>query len=197
MVDKPISVGNGTITTIAPNPKEYDSTYDNNYCYYNRGIIVNRSNTTIHNIEHKIVGEDMSILLDRDGDGVIEKWGDEYDIVLAGGFVKTRSPYNVYKGNVTYSDLCSILPFDNCIVLCSIQGKDLKAKFINTDNEDYYISYGDYDLSTIKDNQTYYIVVDQYTSSYGWNNITELEVSGDGIYARDLVADFISKGSWA
>ena len=127
----------------------------------------------------------------------IEKWGDEYDIVLAGGFVKTRSPYNVYKGNVTYADLCSILPFDNIIVLCSIQGKDLKAKFINTDNEDYYISYGDYDLSTIKDNQTYYIVVDQYTSSYAWNNITEVELSGDGIYARDLVADFISKGSWA
>ena len=127
----------------------------------------------------------------------IEKWGDEYDIVLAGGFLRTRTPYNLARGDVSYADLVSLLPFDNAIALCSIKGKDLKSKFINTDNSDYYIAYGDYDLSTIEDGKTYYIVVDQYTSTYSWNNITEIEISGDSLYARDLVADFISKGGWS
>ena len=57
VTDKPISVGNGKITTIAPNPKEYDPDYENNYCYFNRGIAVKRSNTTIYGIEHCIVAD--------------------------------------------------------------------------------------------------------------------------------------------
>ena len=88
VVDKPIFVGNGTITTIAPNPKEYDPDYENNYCYYKRGIIVNRSNTTLYNIQHVIVGEDMTVEKDRDGDGIIEKWGDDksYGVPYSGFF---------------------------------------------------------------------------------------------------------------
>jgi len=73
--DKPITVGNGTITTMAPNPKAYDPDYENNYCYYGRGIAVNRSNTTLSGIKHIVDGEDMTIEIDRNGDGVIDKWG--------------------------------------------------------------------------------------------------------------------------
>lgn len=73
--DKPITVGNATITTIAPNPKEYDPDYENNYCYYARGIMVNRSNTTVYAIKHIVENEDMTIEIDRNGDGVIDKWG--------------------------------------------------------------------------------------------------------------------------
>lgn len=123
----------------------------------------------------------------------VAKWGDKYDIVLGGGFIRTRTPYNLYAGEVTYSDVYSLLPFDNELVLCSIKGSDLKKKFINTTNSDYYV-YGDFNASSIKDNQYYYIVTDTYTSTYSYNNITEIERSTDGIYARDLVADFIRKG---
>lgn len=114
VVDKPIFVGNGTITTIAPNPKEYDPDYENNYCYYKRGIVVNRSNTTLYNIQHVIEGEDMTILLDRDGDGIIEKWGDDksYGVPYSGFFsfsgcsnatmtnclVQGHQAYNFYQG---------------------------------------------------------------------------------------------------
>ena len=86
--DKPISVGNATITTIAPNPKEYDPNYENNYCYFARGIVVNRSNTTLFGITHRIKGEDMTVELDRDGDGIIEKWGDDksYGVPYSGFF---------------------------------------------------------------------------------------------------------------
>jgi 2',3'-cyclic-nucleotide 2'-phosphodiesterase (5'-nucleotidase family) len=127
----------------------------------------------------------------------VEKWGDKYDIILGGGFLKTRSPYNLYKGDITYSDIYSVLPFDNEIVLCSIKGSDLKKKFINSTNSDYYIGYGNNNLSSIKDNQTYYIVTDTYTSTYSYNNLTEIERSTDGVFARDLVADFVCKGGWA
>ena len=126
----------------------------------------------------------------------VAKWGKEYDIVLGGGFLKTRSPYNLYAGQVTYSDVYSLLPFDNELVLCSIKGSDLKSRFINTDNSDYYI-YGKYDSITISDNATYYIVTDTYTSTYSYNRLTEIERSNDAIYARDLVADFVRKGGWA
>ena len=86
--DKPIFVGNGKIITVAPNPKEYDPDYENNYCYYKRGIVVNRSNTTLYSIEHVIVGEDMTVEKDRNGDGIIDKWGTDksYGVPYSGFF---------------------------------------------------------------------------------------------------------------
>ena len=73
--DKPITIGNATITTIAPNPKEQTPDYENNYCYFARGIHVKRSNTTVSGIKHIVDNEDMTIEIDRNGDGVIDKWG--------------------------------------------------------------------------------------------------------------------------
>ena len=73
--DEPISVGNGRLTTLVLNPKLTEPDYENNYCYYLRGLRVRRSNTTVHNIVHRIYGEDMTIEIDRNGDGVIDKWG--------------------------------------------------------------------------------------------------------------------------
>jgi 2',3'-cyclic-nucleotide 2'-phosphodiesterase (5'-nucleotidase family) len=127
----------------------------------------------------------------------IERWGDKYEIVLGGGFIRTRTPYDLAAGDVTYSDIYSLLPFDNELVLCSIKGSDLKRKFINSTNSDYYISYGNYNLSSISDSKTYYIVTDTYTSTYSSNRLTEIELSGENMYARDLVADFVKKGGWA
>ena len=50
----------------------------------------------------------------------LEVWGEEYDIVLGGGFISTRSPYDLQSGTVKYSHLQSVLPFDNPLVLCSV-----------------------------------------------------------------------------
>ena len=48
--DKPISVGNGNIKTIANSaPRQYT--------YYSRNIVVSRSNTTVYGISHTIEGE--------------------------------------------------------------------------------------------------------------------------------------------
>ena len=125
----------------------------------------------------------------------VEVWGDEYDIVLGGGYLKTRSPYDLAAGDITYADLFSVLPFDNEIVLGKIKGSVLRERFISkTDNYYSYPYLGWYD---VEENRDYYIVVDSYTSTYKPNRITEVARLGSGTYARDLLAAFVSTGAWA
>ena len=129
----------------------------------------------------------------------IELFGDQYDIVLGGGFISTRSPYDLDAGQVKYSDLQSLLPFDNQLVLCSIKGSDLKKKFLETSNSNYYIYCGEYGESiknNIDPNATYYLITDTYTSTYSYNRLTEIVRFDDGVYARDLLAEFIKNGGW-
>ncbi len=127
----------------------------------------------------------------------LQTWGDEYDIILGGGFISVRSPYELPAGEVVYAQLQSLFPFDNDLVLCSVRGSDLLAKFINTDNRNYYICLDDeLTAADIDPDGTYYIVVDTYTSSYGPNRLTVVEEYERGIYARDLLADFIAAGGY-
>lgn len=129
----------------------------------------------------------------------LELWGDEYDIVLGGGFFSARSPYEIPAGDVTYGQLQTIMPFDNNLVLCSIRGRDLQSKFFETDNDRYYIAYGEYGEQVrrnIDPNGIYYIVVDTYTSPYGPNRLTEIERYNEEIYARDLIAEYIKAGGF-
>ncbi len=127
----------------------------------------------------------------------VEEWGDEYNIVLGGGYLSVRSPYNLGIGNVTYADLYMLLPFDNDIVLCSIKGSDLKRRYLQ--NGDYYIYLGAYGNSirdSINDNATYYIITDTYNSTYSANRLTTVATLS-GVYARDVVADYIAEGNMA
>lgn len=120
-----------------------------------------------------------------------ELWS-TYNVVLGGGYLNARNPYNVYQGNVSYADLFSVMPFNNDIVLGRIKGSDLKSRFLN--NSDYK-KYTTVSASSVVDNEYYYIVIDTYTSTYTKNNITQVKRL-EGIYARDLLADFVSKGGW-
>ncbi len=129
-----------------------------------------------------------------------EMWGEDYDIVLGGGFMSVRAPYELAAGEVRYADLQSLLPFDNTLVLCSVKGSDLKSKFIYTSNKNYFNYYGSYGQS-VKDRidpaATYYIIVDTYTSTYGPNRLTEVARYEADVYARDLLADYIREGGLA
>lgn len=122
----------------------------------------------------------------------VEAWGDQYDIVLGGGFVSIRAPSYLSAGEVTYGDLQALFPFNNDLVLCSVKGRDLLSKFIQTSNDNYFICGGDY--GSIDRNATYYIVVDTYSAYYAPNRLTVVEEYEKGIYARDLLADFIEAG---
>lgn len=129
----------------------------------------------------------------------VEAWGDEYDIVLGGGFIRTRSPYDLSAGTVKYSHVQSVLPFDNPLVLCSIKGSDLISKFYESNNSDYFIYYEEYGAEVYENidlDATYYIVVDSYTSTYAYNRLTEIKRYDDNVFARDLLAEFIKNGGW-
>ena len=127
----------------------------------------------------------------------MEKWGDAYDIVLGGGFFTVRSPGSLPSGEVTYGMLQMLFPFDNELTLCSVKGRDLWSKFFATNNDNYFISYGDYGQQVrenIDMDGTYYIIVDSYTALYGPNRLTVVEEYGEKVFARDLLADYIENG---
>ena len=127
----------------------------------------------------------------------LETWADEYDIALGGGFIRTRSPYDLDTGEVYYSDIYSLLPFDNEIVLCSIKGTYLKSRFLESTSSDYYIAYGEESadiLANIDPGATYYVVCDMYTAVYAYNNLTVVEIYDGSLFARDLFAEFVREG---
>lgn len=122
-----------------------------------------------------------------------EIWGDQYDVVLGGGFIKTRTPYDLSAGAVTYSQLFSLLPFDNSLVLCQVTGKELREKFLNSSS--YFIACDEGLRQSIDDSAFYYVVTDTYTSFYKYNMLTEIDRL-ENYYARDLLRDFIVAGGW-
>ena len=127
----------------------------------------------------------------------LDKWGKEYNIVLGGGFLKTRSPYNLSAGTKYYADLFSILPFDNRLVLCSVAGANLKSKFIYSTNGDYHCALSEYGadiLDSISNAETYYIVVDTYTALFAPNRLTIVDYYDETTFARDLLAQAIQDG---
>ena len=129
----------------------------------------------------------------------LERWGEDYDIVLGGGYIKTRSPYDLKSGSVRYADILSLLPFDNRLVLCSISGNYLMTRFVNTDNSDYHNAYSEYGMAvkdTLSSNETYYVVVDTYTALYKPNRLTIVDYYDEGVYARDLLADAVQEGRY-
>lgn len=128
----------------------------------------------------------------------VELWGDQYDIVLGGGFMSVRSPGYLETGEVTYSMLYSLFPFDNELVLCSVKGVDLKNRFFENNDGRYAVGYGAYGQQVREDldpDATYYIVVDSYSSPYAPNKLTEIARYEEKVYARDLLADYVKEGN--
>ncbi len=127
----------------------------------------------------------------------VEKWGAQYDIVLGGGYMSCRSPGYLPVGEVSYSQLQSLLPFDNQITLCSIRGRDLISKFLETDHYAYFIkttAYGESMRGSIDPDGIYYVVTDSYSAYYAPNNMTVIDTYAPDIFARDLLADYIAAG---
>ena len=129
----------------------------------------------------------------------VETWGDEYDIVLGGGFLQARSPYDLGVGEITYGMLQGIFPFDNQIVLCRVSGAKLKSQFLESTNSRYHIYYDSYGAEVkqnVQTNGTYYLVTDTYTSTYAYNGLTEVARLDETTFARDLLAEYAEKGGF-
>ncbi|MBO5715744.1 MAG: 5'-nucleotidase C-terminal domain-containing protein [Clostridia bacterium] len=142
-----------------------------------------RSSSTISNTVAKLYYE-----------AGVAKWGDKYNIVLAGGSINTRSPYNLYAGDVMYGDLETILPFNNALYLCKIKGSNLKSRFLNNSE---YAKYSTITASQVKDNEYYYIVADSWTALYKYAYCETVELYDETTFARDLLAQYIKDGGWS
>jgi len=128
-------------------------------------------------------------------EAALEKWGEDHGIVLAGGYIKTRSPYDLEAGEVCYADLLSLFPFNNRMVLCSVSGEKLWYQFIQ--NESYAVAMSDYGNSVYNNidfSATYYVMVDSYTQLYSKNGLTAVAYLDDTTFARDLLAAAIKEG---
>ena len=163
---------------------------------FNKYFPNNNPYTTVlgYNAYRKNSDEILSRVAKLYYDRGVKEWGSQYRIVLGGGYLNVRSPYQIDKGNVTYADIFSVLPFDNEIVLGQINGANLKKQFLNNTN---YTTYTTIRENEVIDSQNYYIIVDSYSSTYKWNYITEIKRLGSGTYSRDLLAEFVSSGGWA
>ena len=159
--------------------KKYESELSQNYevLGYNRSY---RSSTALRDIISKLYY-----------DAGVERWGQQYNIVLGGGSLNARSPYSLSVGNVTYAQLQSIFPFDNALYLCTMKGSDLKARFLNNDS---YREYCTLTTSQIKDNEIYYVVADSWDALYAYNKMTVVDMYDPDVFARDLLADYIQAG---
>ena len=130
----------------------------------------------------------------------LEKWGDDYDIVLGGGYISCRGTNRLPYGSVTYSQLAALFPFDNEIVLCSVMGYYFRDTYFVKGSSNYFLNwttYGNEIKESIQNYETYYLITDTYSSDYVYNHLTVVDILKPELYARDLLADYISAGNWA
>lgn len=136
----------------------------------------------------------------------VKRWGDSKyadKIVCGGGFIKPRSPYEVYVGQVDYRDIYPLLPFDNPMVLCAVSGARLKKQFV--ENTSYYTYYSEQyrqNLKNLNDKETYYVVVDTYCANFNYSGMGFMEIveyydETTPYYNRYALAEFIYNGGWS
>ena len=134
-------------------------------------------------------------------------WGDQYDIVLGGGYLSVRSPFILTAGFKPEEDIFNLFPFDNDIILCSATGAFLKKYYMKSTNSNYFISYntGYSSSSNLSDTQIYYFVTDTFGSDYymygnGYrldNQFKIVEQPEEACYLRDLMGIYIRKGGYS
>ena len=126
-----------------------------------------------------------------------------YNLILGGGYIVSRTPYNLAKGNITIETLYNLYPFDNNLELCSASGAFLKANY-TTNSSTYHVTYKS-SLDSLNNTKTYYFVTDTYGSDYyiygnGKNKTgasTFNVIDSKEIYARDLLKEYIADGNLA
>ncbi len=60
IADAPITIRGGVLKTVTCDPHEYDPDYVNRYCYFGRGVRIERSNATIDGVVYKVEGEHVT-----------------------------------------------------------------------------------------------------------------------------------------
>lgn len=126
-----------------------------------------------------------------------------YNLVLGGGYIVSRTPYYLSKGNVTMETLFNLYPFDNNLELCSASGAFLKSNYTTSSNT-YHVQYNS-TLDSLNSSTIYYFITDTYGSDYyiygnGKSRTgasTFKVIDSKEIYARDLLKEYIASGNLA
>ena len=200
-IDEPVSYDTSYATSPYKNYLEDEATnalfakYYDNYAFAYENIGTISSSKSSVELRRKIAE-----LYYQEG---VAKWGDQYDIILGGGYLTSRG-LTLKAGTVNYSDLANLFPFDNDIVLCASTGAQLKRTQFVSGGSNYYINWADDKSADYNwdNNTTYYLVTDTYSSDYYTNpdyppdELEVIDVLEPNRYARDLLADYIAAGNW-
>lgn len=142
---------------------------------------------------------------------VYNKYAYEYFVNYSGEDFNTSS-YNIYavetnnaraaiyskNGVITYGDVYKSLPFDNCLCLCKVKGKNIKNDMCSYSSSHWYLPGSTSEnsinqvISGLKDNVDYYILTIDYiaVSEYytSWMNIVHTFYNEDAL-PRNIVSN--------
>lgn len=113
-------------------------------------------------------------------DAMMEKYGAEVGICNTGGIRAT-----IGAGDISYSDIYNVFPFDNTVYIITMKGSDL-ARAINSS---LYANVDTFDSSKI-----YKVALISYVYE-NYNNFTRnaIEVTDTTVLVRDVVAEYMSQ----
>ena len=111
---------------------------------------------------------------------MMEKYDTEVGICNAGGIRAT-----IGAGDISYSDIYNVFPFDNTVYIITMKGSDL-ARAINSS---LYANVDTFDSSKI-----YKVALISYVYE-NYNNFTRnaIEVTDTTVLVRDVVAEYMSQ----
>ena len=113
-------------------------------------------------------------------DAIMNKYNAEVGICNVGGI---RSA--IGAGDITYSDIYTVLPFDNTVFIIKIKGSDLKKAI----NSSLYVN-----IDNISNAKTYTVAIISYVyENYEAFNTKALEATDTTDIVRDVVAEEIAK----
>ena len=134
-----------------------------------------------------------------------KKWA-SYPIALGGGYLSCRGR-GLDSGMVTYDKIAELFPFDNDVVLCSVRAKDfINTSYYTMENSSYFVTWSqegqqikaNLTQGKFEDDDLIYLVTDTYNSDYAPNHLTVIDrLMSGGMYARDLLAQYVKDGGLA
>ncbi|MBP5551310.1 MAG: 5'-nucleotidase C-terminal domain-containing protein [Bacilli bacterium] len=168
-------VSRGTITHYNPTRYASDSTaYDLLFARYKD---IKESNSVIAYSSRNLSKETLGYLC---CDAMMEKYGAEVGICNTGGIRAT-----IEAGEISYSDVYNVFPFDNTVFVITMKGSDL----VRAINSSLYANVDTFDTDKV-----YTVALISYVYE-NYNDFTSkaIDVTDTTVLVRDVVAEYLSE----
>ena len=178
--NKPVS--NGSINHYYPSRYESNkAAYD---LLYKRYKDIKETNSVVAYSTRNFSKENLGKLC---CDALRDKYEVEVGICNVGGIRST-----IASGDITYSDIYNVFPFDNTVFIIKMNGRDLE----NAINSSLYYTVDESMLNSgdlFKANQVYNVAIISYVyENYNAFNTKALEANDTSILVRDVVAEYMA-----